>query len=66
MKHNIKKIYVGLPEYIVEKLDKYSKEIGITRNVLIKMWLCNCVMKTEYEYDPLKVVSYIGDRKEDL
>ncbi len=39
----LKRVNIDFPVWVVEKLDKQSKRLGITRQALVKVWIAEKV-----------------------
>ena len=42
----LKRVNIDFPVWVVEKLDKQSKRLGITRQALVKVWIAEKVEET--------------------
>lgn len=40
-----KRVNIDFPAWVVEKLDKQSKRLGITRQALVKVWIAEKLKK---------------------
>ena len=48
-RHDIKRVNVDFPVWMIEELDKEASRIGVTRQSIIKMWLADRLDGSHHE-----------------